>query len=86
MTEHENAPTIPEDEEDDDMFNDDEQAFTSDEALVALLTTAEGVNIASVMNEIADSTGMIAKQLEKQNIILVKILTALTKTSLPAVA
>jgi hypothetical protein len=67
-------PTIPEDEE---MMELDEEDMGED-VLVSLLTTDEGESITSVLDKIAGSTESVAKALEKQNIILVKILTALT--------
>lgn len=65
--------TVPEDEELDEMDFDG-----GEDALVSLLTTDEGETITSVMESLAKSTDAIAKHLEKQNVILVKILTALT--------
>jgi hypothetical protein len=63
--------TVPEDEE---MMDDD---FGGD-MLISVLTTDEGESITSVLANIAGSTDAISKQFEKQNLILVKILTALT--------
>jgi hypothetical protein len=68
-------PTVPEDEElnmdelDDDMGED---------VLVNLLTTEDGETITSVLANISTQTEAIAKHLEKQNVILVKLLSALS--------
>ena len=71
-------PTVPEDEElimdDEDMMDED----MGEDVLVSLLTTEEGESITSVLANLVGSTEMIAKHLEKQNIILVKILSALS--------
>jgi hypothetical protein len=64
--------TVPEDEElemDEDFGGD---------MLLSVLTTDDGESITSVLANIAASTEAIAKQFEKQNLILVKILSALT--------
>jgi hypothetical protein len=67
-------PTVPEDEE---LEMDDEGEFGED-MLVSLLTTEEGDTIPSILTGVAGSMDAIAKHLEKQNVILVKLLTALT--------
>jgi len=67
--------TIPEDEE--LMIDEDEEGFAGD-MLLSVLTTDEGESITSVLANLAASTDTISKHLEKQNVILVKILTALT--------
>ena len=69
-------PTVPEDEEL-EMMDDDEGEFGED-VLVSLLTTDEGETVASLLSNVAGSMDAIAKHLEKQNVILVKLLTALT--------
>lgn len=66
-------PEVPEDEELDEMDFDG-----GEDALVSLLTTDEGDTITSVLESLAKSTDAIAKHLEKQNVILVKILTAMS--------
>jgi hypothetical protein len=68
-------PTVPEDEE---LNMDEEDMDMGEDVLVSLLTTDDGDSITSVLANLAGSTEAIAKHLEKQNIILVKILTALT--------
>ena len=56
---------------------DDDEDFGGD-MLLSVLTTDDGESITSVLANIAGSTDAISKQFEKQNLILVKILTALT--------
>lgn len=70
--------TVPEDEE--LMMDEDEEGFAED-MLLSVLTTDEGDSITSVLANLAASTDAISKHLEKQNVILVKILTALTAKS-----
>lgn len=48
------------------------------DALVTLLTTDEGETLTSVLDRLAGSTDAIAKHLEKQNVILVKMLSVLS--------
>jgi hypothetical protein len=71
--------TVPEDEElldeEDDGMGD--EGFAED-MLLSVLTTEDGETITSVLSKLSDSTDAIAKHLEKQNVILVKILTALS--------
>jgi len=71
--------------EGDDVMPDDMGDFVDPiEALGAFLATEDGETIATSLASLKDSTGLIAKQLEKQNLILVKILTALTAQQTPA--
>lgn len=74
-------PRIPEDEE----LGDEEMDFDGGEedALVTLLTTDEGETITSVLDKLASATEVIAKHLEKQNMILVKILTVMSAPKAP---
>lgn len=67
-------PTVPEDEE---LEMDDEEDFGED-ILASLLTTEDGDTIPTILAGLAGSMDAIAKHLEKQNVILVKLLTALT--------
>jgi hypothetical protein len=67
-------PTVPEDEE---LEMDDEEDFGED-MLASLLTTEDGDTIPTILAGLAGSMDAIAKHLEKQNVILVKLLTALT--------
>lgn len=77
-------PRIPEDEE----LGDEEMDFEGgdEDALVTLLTTDEGETITSVLDKLASATEVIAKHLEKQNMILVKILTVMSAPKAPPVA
>ena len=73
MADHDN---IPEDEE---MNMEEDMDFDGGEdALISLLTTDEGETITSVLDKLAGSAEAIAKHMEKQNVILVKILSALS--------
>jgi hypothetical protein len=74
--------TVP---EDDELMMEDEEGFAED-MLLSVLTTDEGESITSVLANLAASTDAISKHLEKQNVILVKILTALTAKSSIATA
>lgn len=73
--------TIPEDEE---LELDDEEFEGGEDVLVSLMTNDEGESITVVLDKLAKSTEVIAKHLEKQNVILVKILTALNNTTTAA--
>ena len=75
-------PRIPEDEE----LGDEEMDFEGgdEDALVTLLTTDEGETITSVLDKLATATEVIAKHLEKQNMILVKMLSVLSAAKAPA--
>jgi len=65
--------------EGDDTMPDDMGEFMDPvEALGAFLATEDGETVATSLASLKDSVGLIAKQLEKQNLILVKILTAMT--------
>jgi hypothetical protein len=68
-------PTVPEDEELD--LGDEDEEFGED-MLVSLLTTEDGDTIPTILAGLAGSMDAMAKHLEKQNVILVKLLTALT--------
>ena len=67
-------PTVPEDEE---LEMDDEEDFGED-ILASLLTTEDGDTIPTILAGLAGSMDAIAKHLEKQNVILVKMLTVLS--------
>ena len=54
------------------------------EALGNFLATDDGETIATSLASLKDATQLIAKHLEKQNLILIKILTALTAKPAPA--
>ena len=73
----------PEDEE----IDEDEMDFDGGEdALVTLLTTEEGETITSVLDKVATAAEAIAKHLEKQNIIMLKILSVLSAAKPPPAA
>jgi len=74
-------PTVPEDEE---LEMDDEEDFGED-MLVSLLTTEDGDTIPTILAGLAGSMDAMAKHLEKQNVILVKLLSALTAKPLAPV-
>jgi hypothetical protein len=76
-TDHE--PTVPEDEE---LEMDDEEDFGED-MLASLLTTEDGDTIPTILAGLAGSMDAIAKHLEKQNVILVKMLTVLSAKPTP---
>jgi hypothetical protein len=76
-------PTVPEDEEL-DLGDEDEEEFGED-MLVSLLTTEDGDTIPTILAGLAGSMDAIAKHLEKQNVILVKLLSALTAKAPPPV-
>jgi hypothetical protein len=56
---------------------DDEEDFGED-ILASLLTTEDGDTIPTILAGLAGSMDAIAKHLEKQNVILVKMLTVLS--------
>ena len=79
-------PPPPEDEEldmgeDEEMDEDDEMDEGMDmfEALGSLLATEDGESLAEIQKRQADATEKIALNMEMQNKILVKILSALAK-------
>ena len=55
----------------------DEEEYGED-MLANLLTTEEGETIPSLLANLSGSVDAIAKHLEKQNVLLVKLLTFLT--------
>lgn len=66
--------------EDDDQFDsgDFEEMPDPMEALGAFLATEDGETIATSLASLKDAAALIAKHMEKQNLILVKILSALS--------
>jgi hypothetical protein len=74
-------PTVPEDEE---LEMDDEDDFGED-MLASLLTTEDGDTIPSILAGLANSMDAISKHLEKQNVILVKMLTVMSAKPPPPV-
>lgn len=79
---------IEEMEEDDemDMGDDEEMGIDMFDALGNLLSTDDGETVATTLVSLKDATEKIALNLEMQNKILVKILTAITKLTPPQVA
>jgi hypothetical protein len=64
----------------DDEFNEDEEMMEEMmdpmEALGSFLATEDGETIATSLASIKDATVLIAKHIEKQNMILIKIMSA----------
>ena len=76
MADNDTMPdTVPEDEE---LLDEEGDEGFAEDMLLSVLTTEDGETITSVLSKLSDSTDAIAKHLEKQNVILVKILTALS--------
>lgn len=71
-------PDIPEDEE---LILDEDGEDFGEDMLVSMLTSEQGETIPTVLTNIASSMDALVKQFEKQNIILVKILTSLNSKS-----
>jgi len=83
-------PPPPEDEEldmgeDEEMDEEMDEGMDMFEALGSLLATEDGETIAEIQKRQADATEKIALNMEMQNKILVKILSAITKMA-PAAA
>ena len=81
----------PEDiEEEEDMDEEMDEGMDMFEVLGSLLATEDGETTASILHRLSESTEKIAMNLEMQNKIMVKILTAMSKPSVcncrPAVA
>jgi hypothetical protein len=79
-------PSSPEPVEEDEEMDEEEMDFDGDmvdpmEMLGSFLATEDGDTIATALVSLKDSTEKIALNMEMQNKILVKILSALTKTS-----
>ena len=82
-------PPPPEDEEldmgeDEEMDEEMDEGMDMFEALGSLLATEDGETIAEIQKRQADATEKIALNMEMQNKILVKILSAITKTAAAA--
>ena len=79
---------VPEEEpeEDDEEMDEDEDGFDMEgvdmlEALGSLLATEDGETIATTLVSLKDATEKIALNMEMQNKILVKMLSAVSKAS-----
>ena len=75
MTAHDENPDIDLDAEGEDEFD---EMMDPMEALANFLATDDGETIATSLASLKDATQMIAKHLEKQNLILVKLLSAVS--------
>jgi hypothetical protein len=75
MADHDENPDIDLDAEGEDEFD---EMMDPIEALANFLTTDDGETIATSLASLKDATQMIAKHLEKQNLILVKLLSAVS--------
>ena len=73
MADHDENPDIDLDAEGEDEFD---EMMDPMEALANFLTTDDGETIATSLAGLKDATEAIVKQLEKQNLILVKLLSA----------
>ena len=73
MADHDENPDIDLDAEGEDEFD---EMMDPMEALANLLTTEDGETIATSLAGLKDSAVTIAKHMEKQNLILVKLLSA----------
>ena len=72
---HDENPDIDLDAEAEDEFD---EMMDPMEALANFLTTDDGETIATSLAGLKDATEAIVKQLEKQNLILVKLLSAVS--------
>lgn len=77
MADHDENPDIDLDAEGEDEF-DEMDMMDPMEALANFLATDDGETIATSLASLKDATQMIAKHLEKQNLILVKLLSAVS--------
>ena len=75
MADHEENPEFDMDAEGDDEFD---EMMDPMEALANFLATDDGETIATSLAGLKDATEAIVKQLEKQNLILVKMLSAMS--------
>jgi len=83
MSRRAQPPPKPVEEEEIDLEDDDEEMEEYPdmfEALGSLLATDEGDTVATALVSTKDATERIAASLELQNKILVKILSAISKT------
>jgi hypothetical protein len=75
MADHDENPDIDLEAEGEDEFD---EMMDPMEALASFLTTEDGETIATSLASLKDATETIAKHLEKQNLILVKLLSAVS--------
>ena len=75
MADHDENPDIDLDAEGEDEFD---EMMDPMEALANFLTTDDGETIATSLAGLKDTAALIAKHMEKQNLILVKMLSAMS--------
>lgn len=75
MADHDENPDIDLDAEGEDEFD---EMMDPMEALANFLTTDDGETIATSLAGLKDAADTIAKHMEKQNLILVKLLSAVS--------
>lgn len=73
MADHDENPDIDLDAEAEDEFD---EMMDPMEALAGFLATDDGETIATSLASLKDTAALIAKHMEKQNLILVKLLSA----------
>ena len=75
MADHDENPDIDLDAEGEDEFD---EMMDPMEALANFLATDDGETIATSLAGLKDTAALIAKHMEKQNLILVKMLSAMS--------
>jgi hypothetical protein len=75
MADHEDNPDIDLDAEGEDEFD---EMMDPMEALASFLATDDGETIATSLASLKDTAALMAKHMEKQNLILVKLLSAVS--------
>ena len=75
MADHEENPEFDMDAEGDDEFD---EMMDPMEALANFLATDDGETIATSLAGLKDTAALLAKHMEKQNLILVKMLSAMS--------
>jgi len=75
MADHEENPDIDLDAEGEDDFD---EMMDPMEALANFLATDDGETIATSLASLKDTAALMAKHMEKQNLILVKLLSAVS--------
>jgi hypothetical protein len=75
MADHEENPEFDMDADGDDEFD---EMMDPMEALANFLATDDGETIATSLAGLKDTAALIAKHMEKQNLILVKMLSAMS--------
>ena len=75
MADHDENPDIDLDAEGEDDFD---EMMDPMEALASFLATDDGETIATSLASLKDTAALMAKHMEKQNLILVKLLSAVS--------